>query len=167
MKPLEQVKEFMICMGQDVHTVPTIPSKDVIKLRHHLTSEENDELLVAAGDNDLVEVGDALSDKLYVLMGDFHAYGFGPLLQPMLDEVQRSNMTKLCDTEKEAQDNINTLNVVDSDNETTADNYYYTKVGEKFIIRHKDTHKVMKPVHYSPANLRPIIENYIAQHTQK
>lgn len=49
----------------------------------------------ACKDNDLVEVADALTDRLYVLLGDYVAHGLGDLLVPLFDEVQRSNMSKL------------------------------------------------------------------------
>jgi len=54
-----------------------------------------DEYAAAVAKNDLIEVADALTDRLYVLLGDYHAHGLGELLEPLFDEVQASNMSKL------------------------------------------------------------------------
>jgi len=45
------------------------------------------------GNNDLLEVADALTDILYVTYGAGHAFGIN--LDKCFDEVQNSNMSKL------------------------------------------------------------------------
>lgn len=95
MKQLEQVKTFMTTFGQPVLDTPTIPSADRIELRRRLSQEELDEFTVAAAAGDIVEVADALTDRLYVLLGDYLEFGLGGLLEVLFDEVQASNMSKL------------------------------------------------------------------------
>ena len=63
------------------------------KLRIDLIKEELDELQEAMGNNDLLEVADALTDILYVTYGAGHAFGID--LDKCFDEVQNSNMSKL------------------------------------------------------------------------
>ena len=58
-------------------------------------SEENDEYLVAANNNDLIEVADALGDMLYILCGTILEHGMQDLIEPIFDEIQKSNMSKL------------------------------------------------------------------------
>ncbi|WP_323027719.1 nucleoside triphosphate pyrophosphohydrolase family protein [Gelidibacter japonicus] len=64
-------------------------------LRYKLMREENEEYLEAANDNDLVEVGDALGDMLYILCGTIIEHGFQHKIEEIFDEIQRSNMSKL------------------------------------------------------------------------
>ena len=64
--------------------------------------EELKELKEAIEENDLVEVIDALCDIQYVLSGAILEFGFAEKFKEMFDEVQRSNMSKVCKTEEEA-----------------------------------------------------------------
>ena len=75
-------------------TVAEISEKD-FSLRYNLMKEENEEYLEAAEDNDLVEIGDALGDMLYILCGTIISHGFQDKIEAIFDEIQRSNMSKL------------------------------------------------------------------------
>ena len=66
-----------------------------IELRYRLMQEENDEYLEAARKQDLVEIADALGDKLYILCGTILAHGLQDKIVEVFDEIQRSNMSKL------------------------------------------------------------------------
>lgn len=66
-----------------------------IDLRHRLMSEENNEYLEAAKNNDLVEVADALGDQLYILCGTILKHGMQDLIGEVFEEIHRSNMSKL------------------------------------------------------------------------
>jgi predicted HAD superfamily Cof-like phosphohydrolase len=90
----EKVKHFMEAFGQEVLTKPSFPDdNEIIKLRIALIEEEVQELIVALGNADIVEVADALTDILYVTYGAGHAFGID--LDACFDEVQDSNMSKL------------------------------------------------------------------------
>lgn len=65
------------------------------KLRRDLLREEHEEYVVAELDHDLVEVADALADIVYIAYGTALAYGID--LDAVINEVHRSNMTKLQD----------------------------------------------------------------------
>ena len=58
-------------------------------------AEENDEYLEAAKNNDLVQVADALGDKLYILCGTIIAHGMQHKIVEVFEEIHRSNMSKL------------------------------------------------------------------------
>lgn len=64
-------------------------------LRYKLMREENEEYLEAANSNDLVEVGDALGDMLYILCGTIIEHGFQHKIEEIFEEIQKSNMSKL------------------------------------------------------------------------
>ena len=66
-----------------------------INLRFKLMSEENEEYLDAAKNNDLVEVADALGDMLYILCGTIIEHGMQDKIEEVFDEIQRSNLSKL------------------------------------------------------------------------
>ena len=69
--------------------------QSTIELRYRLMQEENDEYLEAARKKDLVEIADALGDKLYILCGTILAHGLQDKIEEVFDEIQRSNMSKL------------------------------------------------------------------------
>ena len=90
------VKEFHQTFGLDYQEHPiTQIGERTIELRHRLMAEENDEYLEAAKNNDLVQVADALGDKLYILCGTIIAHGMQHKIVEVFEEIHRSNMSKL------------------------------------------------------------------------
>lgn len=64
-------------------------------LRYKLMDEENEEYLAACKSDDLVEIADALGDKLYVLCGTILKHGLHHKIDEVFDEIHDSNMSKL------------------------------------------------------------------------
>jgi len=95
-KPIQAVTKFHKAFGLGVEETPTanLP-KAINQLRFELMKEENEEYLEAANSNDLIEVGDALGDMLYILCGTIIAHGFQYKIEAIFDEIQNSNMSKL------------------------------------------------------------------------
>ena len=93
MSNFNKVGIFMKTFGQEVKSRPSFSTDKINKLRIDLIKEELDELQEAMGNNDLLEVADALTDILYVTYGAGHAFGID--LDKCFDEVQNSNMSKL------------------------------------------------------------------------
>lgn len=118
----EQVREFHQTFNHTLNANPTVPSAKDVKLRLALLLEEFIELSQACVsetseaashyihvlqhamgdirnlteadlDVDLVEVADALTDINYVAYGAGHCFGVN--LDACMEEVQRSNMSKL------------------------------------------------------------------------
>lgn len=75
-----------------VNKQPTIPDKDIIKLRLKLIKEEFKELKKAIKQKDIVEIADAIGDLEYVLHGA--AISFGMDIAVIVEEIHNSNMTK-------------------------------------------------------------------------
>jgi len=95
-KPIQAVSEFHKAFGLSIENKPTANiSSDISILRYNLMKEENEEYLEATKKNDLVEIGDALGDMLYILCGTIIAHGFQDKIEEIYDEIQRSNMSKL------------------------------------------------------------------------
>ena len=93
MSNFRKVGIFMKTFGQEVKNKPSFSSYKINQLRINLIQEELDELKDAMGNNDLLEVADALTDLLYVTYGAGHAFGID--LDECFNEVQNSNMSKL------------------------------------------------------------------------
>ena len=100
---LNQVADFHRTFQHPIKKIPEIPSKIRCDLRVALIQEELDELKEAIVNRDLVEIADALCDIQYVLSGAVLEFGLGEKFKELFDEVQRSNMSKLCKTEEEAK----------------------------------------------------------------
>ena len=67
------------------------------KLRHRLMQEENEEYLEACTRGDIIEIADALGDKLYILFGTILKHGLQYKIDEVFDEIHLSNMSKLDD----------------------------------------------------------------------
>ena len=90
------VKEFHDVFGISSNETPVaaIDEKDYV-LRHNLMKEENAEYLEACKKGDLVEIADALGDKMYILFGTILKHGLQHKILEVFDEIHRSNMSKL------------------------------------------------------------------------
>lgn len=100
-KMQQAVQEFHEAVGLTVNDGPTIPSSSDLELRVALMEEElngTDELVESIQKQDLIGIADGLADLLYVVFGT--AVTFGIDIQPIFDEVHRSNMSKLGDDGK-------------------------------------------------------------------
>lgn len=115
-----KVKEFHVAFDIPVLDKPTAdPGISAIERRINLITEETLELFEAIGEYNLVGIADGLADLLYIVYGTALEYGID--LEPIFNEVHRSNMSK--------------------------------------VGGHKNEFgKWVKPLTYSPANLKPILE---------
>ena len=51
--------------------------------------------IVAIKQKNIIEVADALGDMLYILCGTIIEHGMQDIIEPIFDEIQKSNMSKL------------------------------------------------------------------------
>ena len=82
----------VILAGQATPSEPTESTDDVRRLRHALIREELEEYWSA---RDIVEIADAIGDMLYVVLGAAVSHGLD--IEPIFEEIHRSNMTKFID----------------------------------------------------------------------
>ena len=93
---INAVKEFNEALNIKYSKNPQADlDESIVELRYRLMQEENNEYLEAARNKDLVEIADALGDKLYILCGTILAHGLQDKIVEVFDEIQRSNMSKL------------------------------------------------------------------------
>lgn len=89
----DYVRQFHEKFGLTINRRPTWPSDEDVELRQKLVEEELSELLTAFSEKDIVAVADALGDLLYVVLGAGVTFGLD--MDPIVDEIHRSNMTKM------------------------------------------------------------------------
>ena len=150
---LNQVAEFHRTFKAPILNTPQIPSAARCKLRVSLIAEELKELQEAIDNQDLVEVADALCDIQYVLSGAVLEFGLGSKFVDLFNEVQRSNMSKACNTYEEAELTVAYYAKKDG---TEAE---IVQDGDKFLVYRIIDNKVLKSVMYSPADLKGILDN--------
>lgn len=148
---LNQVAEFHRTFNAPILENPQIPSAERCKLRIALLQEELNELKQAIEDQDIVEIADALCDLQYVLSGAVLEFGLGEKFVDLFNEVQRSNMSKACETEEQAQETVEYYN-------SREEEAYYEKSGDKYNVHRVSDNKVLKNKYYSSANLKSILE---------
>lgn len=91
-KAQQQVRDFHHAGGHLINRTPTLVDDKTVRLRERLINEEATELFDCMDLRDLVGIADALADLLYVVYGTAVSYGID--IEPIFDEVHRSNMTK-------------------------------------------------------------------------
>jgi predicted HAD superfamily Cof-like phosphohydrolase len=152
---LNLVAQFHKTFKHPILEKPAIPSEDRCKLRVALIAEELKELEQAIKDSDVTEVADALCDIQYVLSGAILEFGLGEKFSALFEEVQRSNMSKACTTEKEA---VATVAYYMAKDGTEC---YFREEGGKWLVYRKSDNKTIKSINYSPANLKKILQNQV------
>lgn len=151
--PMYDVALFHSLVGQPVNTEVVGLSPLRQELRRKLSEEELKEFHDAVDAGDIIEQADALGDRMYVLVGDIIECGMGEVFPAIFAEVQRSNMTKLCNTIEEVDDTMN----------------HYLEKGERskcntsgqppYAVYRRDG-KLLKSINYSPANIKKVLEDY-------
>jgi predicted HAD superfamily Cof-like phosphohydrolase len=144
---LNQVADFHRTFKHPIKENPGIPDLKRAKLRVDLIAEELKELEEAIANNDFVEVADALCDIQYVLAGAVLEFGLGEKFKDLFDEVQRSNMSKACSSEEEAQQTVDYYKAKGTE-------AYFQKDGDKFLIFRKEDNKTLKNINYSAADIK-------------
>ena len=134
------VEEFHNTFGAPVLETPQIPSNERCKLRVSLLQEELDELKEAIENNDLVEIADAFADIQFVLSGGILEFGLSDKFNELFNEVQRSNMSKACQSQQEA---IETLLHYKQKDGTEG---YYKEVDGKWLVYRNGDNKLLKSI---------------------
>jgi len=154
----DQVGEFHETFGHpkrttvpsDLLTTPTL--LQLAQFRINLIKEELLELEDAVKNNDIVEVADALADILYVTYGAGHAFGMD--LDKIFANVHQSNMSKVCKTEKEAQETVDYYKA----NNTTYKDPQYRKTNDYYVVYDNATSKILKNIHWNSPDIKSCID---------
>ena len=167
----EKVKEFSRSFEVPHFDTPQTniftQNPELVKSRLDLIKEKVDELAEAIREHDMVKVVDALSNILYVVYSVGDLFGFD--LDSAYDIVHKSNMSKLCQNEQEAQETVAWYQLEFQEGQKPYDSpYYYQGESGKWIIKNRSTGKVLKSINYTPAQLQGIagMESYVPPQTE-
>ena len=116
-------------------------------LRRDLIMEEAHEFAQSIRDNNFEDAADALADLLYVTYGA--ALTFGLDLDAIVEEVHRSNMTKVWESAREVEEAI-----LDPDHPAVR---YEGDIYSGYVVYREDG-KVLKPPTFEPPNLGRFID---------
>ncbi len=97
---IEKVIKFNEAFYLPVGVRPRLINSEDFTLQFKLAQEENIEYLEECNNKDLVEIADALGDQLYILLGTIIKHGLQDKIEPIFNEIHRSNMSKLDDDGK-------------------------------------------------------------------
>ena len=140
---VNEVEDFNNLMSKPNNYTPIIPEKKEWQFVYDFVLEELEEYKEACERGDIVEVLDALCDIAYVSLGNgTMLHGLKDKIWPAYQEVQASNMSKACLTEKEA---ISTVKVRSKEQ---GEPCHWEQVGDMYIVYRTRDRKVMKSLTY-------------------
>ena len=146
---VDQVEEFNKTFNKPNNYEPTIPEEKEWKFVYNFVLEELEEYREACERGDIVEILDALCDIAYVSIGNgTMLHGLKNKIWPAYQEVQASNMSKACKTEKEA------IQTVSQRSKEQGEACHFEKIEEgRYIVYRTSDRKVMKSINYFPPDL--------------
>lgn len=150
---LNQVAAFHTTFHHPILPAPHIPDAKRCQLRVNLLAEELKELEESIVNKDLVGIADALCDLQYVLSGAVLEFGLAEKFPALFNEVQRSNMSKACNSREEAEATVRHYA------ESKGENCFIQQEGDLFLVFRQEDNKTMKSVGYSPADLAGILNS--------
>ena len=104
-------------------------------------------------DENVIFTERALSDILYVVYGAFGAFGINA--DDAFDLVHKSNMSKLCKTELEA---IQTVESYKNDPRYDSPNYRLSPNHKYYVVYNESTKKILKSIYYKPVSFDSLIK---------
>ena len=155
-KVIEFSKQFGVTFNDK--PVKDIFDKDpkLVEYRMSLIREEKKELEEAVENKDYIATIDALEDLLYVIYGALGS--FGTDADKAFDIVHKSNMSKLCKNEEEAQQTVKWYE--DNKDKLNYDSPCYRKSSDEkyYVVYNKSTGKILKSINYKVVDFSPLIE---------
>jgi predicted HAD superfamily Cof-like phosphohydrolase len=91
----QQVAEFHKAFDIPILDSPQVPNQDRVKLRARLVAEESQEVIEAMESRNLQHIAKEMTDLMIVLHGAALEFGLQHVMDQVMDEVHRSNMSKL------------------------------------------------------------------------
>ena len=139
-----EVEEFNAIMGKDWQnrSTPTINKKDA-EFVINFIQEELDELREAVEQENIQEILDAILDITYVGLGNgAMVFGLKDKIWEAYQEVQASNLSKICTTLEEAEETVKVRS------EQQGEPCHYEEVGSNYVVYRTSDKKVMKSINY-------------------
>ena len=145
---VDEVQEFNDTFGKPNRYEPTMGTPNDWKFVYDFILEELEEYKEACEKGDIVGVLDALCDITYVSLGNGTlVHGLKGKMWNAYQEVQASNMSKSCETQKIAE------RTVVARSEEKGHPCHWEKVGDRYVVYRSSDNKVMKSVDYFAPDL--------------
>ena len=141
---VSEVEEFNTVMGKNWQnrSTPTIDKKDA-EFVINFIQEELDELREAVEQENIQEILDAILDITYVGLGNgAMVFGLKDKIWEAYQEVQASNLSKICTTLEEAEETVKVRS------EQQGEPCHYEEVGDNYVVYRTSDKKVMKSINY-------------------
>jgi NTP pyrophosphatase (non-canonical NTP hydrolase) len=141
---ITEVEEFNTVMGKDWQnrSTPTIDKKDA-EFVINFIQEELDELREAVEQENIQEILDAILDITYVGLGNGAlVFGLKDKIWEAYQEVQASNLSKICTTLEEAEETVKVRS------KQQGEPCHYEEVGSNYVVYRTSDKKVMKSINY-------------------
>ena len=146
---VNEVEDFNNLMSKPNNYTPTIPQKKEWQFVYDFILEELEEYKEACEKGDIVEILDALCDITYVSLGNgTMLHGLKDKIWPAYQEVQASNMSKVCKTQEQA------ARTVEVRSEEQGEPCHWEQVGDMYIVYRTRDRKVMKSLTYFRPDLK-------------
>ena len=145
---VDEVQEFNDMMGKPNNYEPIIGEKKEWQFVYDFILEELEEYKEACEKGDIVGILDALCDITYVSLGNGTLlHGLKGKIWKAYQEVQASNMSKSCATEKEAEETVRVRS------EEKGHPCHWELIGDRYIVYRSSDKKVMKSINYFAPDL--------------
>jgi hypothetical protein len=145
---VDEVEKFNATFGKPNNYKPNIPSRGEWEFVYNFVLEELEEYKEACESGDIVGILDALCDITYVSLGNgAMLHGLRRKILPAYAEVQASNMSKSCLTEKEARQ------TVELRSKEQGEPCHYEEKGDYYVVYRTRDRKVMKSINYFKPDL--------------
>lgn len=145
---VDEVEIFNKAMNKPNYYEPNIPTeKWQWEFVYNFILEELNEYKEACENNNIVGVADALGDIMYVLCNGIMLHGMKDKIQDIYQEIQASNMSKLCLTEEIAIDTV-----LDRER-VLGEPCHYEPVDDHWVVYRSKDRKVQKSTTYFKPNL--------------
>lgn len=148
-----KVREFMEMTD---NPIPTKFGLEDFKLCSHLIEEETNELIEGLFMSRPEDALDGAADSLFVILFALHKMGIADKLDAMMEEVCRSNMTKLW---KEKEVDIAFMDLQFAGQHTFLFGGKFLDGNKVYVVKRISDGKVIKSPSYSPADAKGILES--------
>jgi hypothetical protein len=146
---VSEVETFNATMNKPNFYTPNVPEEAwQWEFVYNFIKEELDEYKEACEQKDIVGVADALGDIMYVLCNGIMLHGMKDKFVDVYNEIQASNMSKVCKTEEVAKQ------TVEEREKTLGVPCHYEKVEDNWVVYRSHDRKVQKSITYFKPNLK-------------
>lgn len=158
----DKVIEFNKSFGVKTFSEPNLDIFDkdpeLVQLKLDLILEEVGEFQQAIKDKNFTEIVDSVADILFVVYGAATAFGFDA--NHAFEIVSKSNMSKLCDTEIDAQESVRRYKE-EIPQRYDSPAYRKSDCGKYFVVFNQSTDKILKNYKYKKVDFSEILKKMI------